>query len=133
MDAASVRGAFMGEPMRRIVELMNDMCFLTWKMCLLSAACLLILHFRVYIWLGASSWSGSIPFANGEVCSDCYTPNDRPLEVSLPENSGTAQRYQTTATTEPAGKQSWHHKSDELEFHVSSKILQWQAQQRPQP
>ena len=80
---SSVREAFMREPTCRIVELMNDTCLLTWKMRLLSAACLFIVHFRLYIWPGVQNSVHGVAPSRLQMVRYALTatPSDCPLEV----------------------------------------------------
>ena len=47
----TVERTFIRESTARIVELMNETCLLTWKIRTLSAACLFILQYRLFMWV----------------------------------------------------------------------------------
>jgi len=80
-----VEQAFIAEPTSRIVELMNDTCLLTRKMRMLSAACLFILQYRLFMWLGLQNCVHGVAPSRVQMIRYALsaTPTECPLEVQM--------------------------------------------------
>ena len=81
----TVERTFIRESTGRIVELMNETCLLTWKIRTLSAACLFILQYRLFMWVGLQNSVHGVAPSRAQMIRYALSaiPTDCPLHVQM--------------------------------------------------